>query len=582
MRFQVLGPLEVEADGGPVALGGPKERLLLALLLTRPNQVVSVEALLRGLWREQPPRSAGKTLQSHVMHLRRVLEPDRARGAAAEVLITREPGYLLRVPPESLDATRFEELCAAARRALASGTADEKAASMLRGALGLWRGQAFGEFLDSDVAAAESHRLGELRLVAMEDRIEADLRLSRHRELVAELEGLVKEHPLRERLWAQLLLALYRSGRQADALLAYRRARSILVEELGIDPGTDLRRLHAAILTQDSGLDLRRPVETATATELPQALEPVGPPLVGRSAELAWLRAAWTSATRDEGGVTFLAGGQGIGKTRLAAELAGMVHEQGGWVLYGRSAPTAHDPLQPFEHARVGTDRSPPTWPVSGPDPAPSAWGRELARSLVDQTDGAVLLILDDLHLAQAAALEALAGLAAVAVTRKLLVLGAYRDDEASAQLVDLIDRLDPSGRARRRLVPLNRDEVAQVLALYESQQSTWAAVDEVLERTGGLPLLVHHAAGERARAQAANQVQEAAGQIVRSRGHLRLVEAKLSGDLIDLHELQEHSQRVARLVTTQSPPTEQVDHPTAAICPYKGLAVVPSSVVDS
>jgi hypothetical protein len=136
----------------------------------------------------------------------------------------------------------------------------------------------------------------------MEDRIEADLRLSRHRELVAELEGLVKEHPLRERLWAQLLLALYRSGRQADALLAYRRARSILVEELGIDPGTDLRRLHAAILTQDSGLDLRRPVETATATELPQALEPVGPPLVGRSAELAWLRAAWTSATRDEGG----------------------------------------------------------------------------------------------------------------------------------------------------------------------------------------------------------------------------------------------------------------------------------------
>jgi DNA-binding SARP family transcriptional activator len=574
MRFQVLGPLEVEADGGPVALGGPKERLLLALLLTRPNQVVSVEALLRGLWREQPPRSAGKTLQSHVMRLRRVLEPDRARGAAAEVLITREPGYLLRVPPESLDATRFEELIAAARRALASG-ADEKAASMLRRALGLWRGQAFEEFLDSDFAAAESNRLGELRLVALEDRIEADLRLSRHRELVAELEGLVKEHPLRERLWTQLLLALYRSGRQADALLAYRRARSILVEELGIDPGTDLRRLHAAILAQDSGLDLRRPVETATAPapELPQALEPVGPPFVGRSAELAWLEAAWTSATRDEGGVTFLAGGQGIGKTRLAAELAGMVHDQGGWVLYGRCAPTAHDPLQPFEHARVGADRSPPTWPVSGPDQAPSAYGRELARSLVDQADGAVLLILDDLHLAQAAALEALAGLAAVAITRKLLVLGTYRDDEASAQLVALLDRLDPSGRARKRLVPLNRDEVAQVLALYESGQSTWAAVDEVLERTGGLPLLVHDAAGERARAQAANQVQEAAGQIVRSRGHLRLVEAKLSGDLIDLHELHEHSQRVARLVTTQSPPAEQVDHPTAAICPYKGLA---------
>ena len=562
MRFQVLGPLEVEADGGPVALGGPKERLLLALLLTRPNQVVSVEALLRGLWREQPPRSAGKTLQTHVMRLRRGLEPDRVRGVAAEVLITREPGYLLRVPPESLDAMRFEQLIATARRALASGTADERAALMLREALELWRGRAFEEFLDSDVAAAESDRLGELRLVAMEDRIEADLRLGRHRELVAELEGLVKEHPLRERLWTQLLLALYRSGRQADALLAYRRARSILVEELGIDPGTDLRRLHAAILTQDSGLDLRLPVETAMAPELPQALEPVGPPFVGRSAELAWLGAAWTSATRGEGGVTFLAGGQDIGKTRLAAELAGMVHDQGGWVLYGRCAPTAHDPLQPFEQARVGADRSPPTWPVSGPDQAPSAYGRELARSLADQADGAVLLVLDDLHLAQAAALEALAGLAAVAITRNLLVLGIYRDDEASAQLVALVGRLDPSGRARRRLVPLKRDEVAQVLALYESGQSTWAAVDEVLERTGGLPLLVHDAAGERALAQAANQVQEAAGQIVRSRGHLRLVEAKLSGDLVDLHELNEHSQRVTRLVTTQSPSAEEVGPP--------------------
>jgi DNA-binding SARP family transcriptional activator len=217
-------------------MGGPKERLLLALLLTRPNQVVSVEALIEGLWGDRPPPTAAKTLQSHVMRVRRALEPGRGRGAAAQVLVTREPGYLLRVPPGALDAARFEELVARARRIRSEGQ-PVAAAAMLREALGLWRGQAFQEFLDCDLGAAEADRLAELRLVALEDRVEVDLELGRHRELVAELDGLVRDHPLRERVWAQLMLALYRSGRQADALLAYQRARSVLVEELGIDPG---------------------------------------------------------------------------------------------------------------------------------------------------------------------------------------------------------------------------------------------------------------------------------------------------------------------------------------------------------
>jgi DNA-binding SARP family transcriptional activator len=147
MRFRVLGPLEVEAEDGPVLLGGPKERLLLALLLTRPNQVVSVEALIGGLWGDQPPPTAARTLQSHVKRLRRVLEPDRVRGAAGQVLVTRQPGYLLRVAPGALDAARFEELTGQAHRALDSGVADT-AASLLRQALELWRGQAFEEFLD--------------------------------------------------------------------------------------------------------------------------------------------------------------------------------------------------------------------------------------------------------------------------------------------------------------------------------------------------------------------------------------------------------------------------------------------------
>jgi DNA-binding SARP family transcriptional activator len=343
MRFQVLGPLEVEADDGLVQLGGPKERLLLALLLTRPNQVVSVEALQQGLWGDRPPPSAAKTLQSHVKRLRQTLEPGRARGAAGSVLVTRQPGYLLRVERGALDAARFEELTTRARRLLSGGEADA-AGSMLREALGLWRGQAFQEFTNTDFGAAEADRLAELRVVAVEDRLEADLRLGRHRELVAELEGLVRDQPLRERLWAQLLLALYRSGRQADALLAYQRARSILVEELGIDPGAELRRLHAAILAQDPGLDLPDPAEAADR-ELPDPLNVAGPPFVGRAAELAWLRAAWTHTVQGRGGVVFLHGGPGMGKTRLAAELARGVHNQGGQVLYGRCTAAASEPL---------------------------------------------------------------------------------------------------------------------------------------------------------------------------------------------------------------------------------------------
>jgi DNA-binding SARP family transcriptional activator len=236
MRFGVLGPLEVIAESGPVPLGGQKQRVLLALLLTRPGRVVSVDALVQGLWADAPPRSAAKTLQSYVVHLRRALEPGRPRGSAGTVLVTREPGYLLRVGPGELDAARFAELATQGRQLLGAGAA-EAAAATLREALGLWRGEAFEEFPRVDACATEAARLSELRLDAVEERVEADLALGRHRELLAELEGLTRQHPLRERLWGQLLLALYRCGRQADALLAYQRARATLVEELGIERG---------------------------------------------------------------------------------------------------------------------------------------------------------------------------------------------------------------------------------------------------------------------------------------------------------------------------------------------------------
>jgi WD40 repeat protein/DNA-binding SARP family transcriptional activator len=573
MRFQVLGPLEVESDDRAVVLGRPKERLLLALLLTRPNQVAPVEALIRGLWGEQPPLTAARTLQSHVKRLRRVLEPGRAPGGAGQVLVTREPGYLLRVPPGGLDAARFEELTAQARRALGSGAVDA-AASLLHQALGLWRGQAFEEFTDSDIVVAEADRLGELRLAALEDRLEVDLRLGRHRKLVAELERLVKEQPLRERLWAQLMLALYRSGRQADALLAYQRARSVLVEELGIDPGAELRGLQSAILAQDPGLDLPAAVEAAPAQELPAPLAIGGPAFVGRVEELAWLRAAWARTAQGRGGVLFLGGAPGMGKTRLAAEFAREVHDQGGWVLYGRCEPASSDPLQPFTQAVAGATVSLQDVVGSSRQRSTATLGQTLVDVLSGRSSGATALILDDLQLAQPSVLQALAGLPTAAASRRLLVVDLYRDQPAPAALAKLIAQLDPDRSATRRLGPLDPDEVAQVLAIYCGQESPRDVAGGVLARTGGVPLLVHQAASDLAQAQAAEQVDQVAGQAALSRGHLRTDQARLADNVVGLRELRGHGQQLARLATDQDLPDGATDdRPAAAVCPYKGLA---------
>ena len=246
VEFRILGPLEVVRDGRAVELGPPRERALLALLLTRANVAVSRDRLIDELWPDDPPRSAVNVLQTYVSHLRRALPTER--------LLTRAPGYLLRVEGDELDLERFERLVEEGRRLLASGEA-EAAAEALRAALGLWRGRPLADVDSAGFAAIEAARLAEIRLAALDERIEADLARGRHRELVAELEALVAEHPLRERLRGQLMLALYRSGRQPEALAQYRAARARLAEELGIEPGRDLRELEGAMLRQDAVLE---------------------------------------------------------------------------------------------------------------------------------------------------------------------------------------------------------------------------------------------------------------------------------------------------------------------------------------
>src|SRR4051812_46834184 len=260
VEFRILGPLEVEEHGQALEVAGAKHRALLALLLLHGNETVARDRLIEELWGGNPPDTAATALQVHVSKLRKLLGPD--------VIVTRAPGYRIQVGEGDLDLGRFEKTVA---RAQAAGAAE--AAALLGEALALWRGVPFAE-LDAPFARAERARLTEQRLWALEQRIDADLELGRNAELVPELERLVHEHPLRERLRGQLMLALYRAGRQADALDAYRAGRRLLDEELGLEPGEELRRLERAILGQDGSLSAAPAPATPRRAEQPAVVRP--------------------------------------------------------------------------------------------------------------------------------------------------------------------------------------------------------------------------------------------------------------------------------------------------------------------
>src|SRR5436190_10019455 len=236
LELGILGPLEVRKGGARVPLRGERQQALAAILLLHHNETLATDRLIDELWGEDAPETAGKMIQNNVWQLRKLLESEAAlRARAPQLLVTRGRGYELRIDPDDLDANRFERLAEEGRQALAAG-AQELAAAALREALGLWRGPALADFVHAPFAQAEIARLEQLRVSAIEDRVEADLAIGSAADLVAELELLVARYPLRERLRGQLMLALYRSGRQADALTVYKKTRRLLVEELGIEP----------------------------------------------------------------------------------------------------------------------------------------------------------------------------------------------------------------------------------------------------------------------------------------------------------------------------------------------------------
>ncbi|MGH3942370.1 MAG: BTAD domain-containing putative transcriptional regulator [Pseudonocardiaceae bacterium] len=253
MEFTILGPLRVLAGQRCIDVSSAKERLTLAMLVVHANEVVSANRLVEVLWGGEPPATAANTLQTYISRLRRALEPSRAARTKDGLIRTRGQGYTLTIEPDAVDAVRFEKLIHAGRNALPGDP--ERAADLLLQGLALWRGEPLAEFGFELFAQAEIARLTELRIAAVEYRVEADLALGRHAALCGELSQAVLEHPLRERLWSQLIRALYRCGRQADALAAYARLRDQLAEMLGIDPSPELARLHESVLNQRPDLD---------------------------------------------------------------------------------------------------------------------------------------------------------------------------------------------------------------------------------------------------------------------------------------------------------------------------------------
>jgi DNA-binding SARP family transcriptional activator len=253
MEFRLLGPLEVSDSGQPVPLGGANQRALLALLLLNANRVVSLDHIVYELWGDNPPTTAASRVQVYVTNLRKVLDPGRAARGESGMLLTRPPGYMLRVQPEAVDLLLFQELTRQARRVLAADPATGSA--RLGEALALWRGPPLGGVVFEGSGWGEITRLNELHVAALEDRIQCDLDLGRHDSLVEELQTLVVANPTRQRLLGQLMLALYRCGRRSEAIKVYRDGRRILTEDFGIHPGAELQTLERAIRKQDPTLE---------------------------------------------------------------------------------------------------------------------------------------------------------------------------------------------------------------------------------------------------------------------------------------------------------------------------------------
>ena len=539
IEFRVLGPLLVLRNGVEVQPRSAKQRLVLAVLLVHANEVVPVGALVEALWGDEPPATATAVVQTYISQLRKVVEPDPGSGRP-RVLVTAEPGYRLSLGVQELDATRFEALVAEARVARRAGRVGE-AAELLGEALGLWRGAALADVADEEAVRTEALRLDELRVVAVEERVDADMALGRHGELIGELGALVAAHPLRERLWGQLMTCLYRVGRQADALGAYQQVRRRLGEDLGLDPSAELAQLERDILGHATNLDwqpvddrsregsrapiVTPPQEATTGVCFPAALAAERrSPLVGRT-DARRVLSEGIASTGEERRAVLVSGEPGIGKTRLVAEVASAAHDAGATVVFGRCAEELIAPFAPWTEvlatlvdqaddalltspiersggvlARLVPALSRRFAELSVPPPADPATERRRLANAIDDLIGSVasqpplLIVLDDLHWADEASLAVLSHVLRQGARSGLGIVGTYRDTELgrrhplAATLAGLrrlphVNRLSLSG--------LGHDELGELIASLAGQRVDDEFVTAVEAETEGNPFFV-------------------------------------------------------------------------------------------
>jgi DNA-binding SARP family transcriptional activator len=516
MRFGILGPLQVvDDDDRELPVAGSKPRAVLAILLLHANEVVSSDRLVEELWGGEPPASAAKSLQVHVSRLRRALGSD---GGVSERLITAAGGYLLRVAPGELDSERFERLIVKGQSLIATASS-ELAVGKLDQALELWRGPPLSDFAYESFAQAEIARLSELQLAAVEQRIAAQLELGQEGKVIVELERLIREQPYRERLRGQLMLALYRVGRQAEALQAYRSARSALVEELGIEPSAELRELHEAILAQDASLRSAAPSRTAQ-------LDGEGV-FVGYEHELDVLKGALEDMLTGRGTVALIAGEPGIGKSRLAGRIGELAAARGSRLLWGRCWEAGGAPAYwPWVQAlrsylrdcsvdQLGSEAGLVVSELAQILPelrqrVPGVPESELAGSddgrfrLFEAIAGLVrrasvprplVFVLDDVHAADEPSTILLRFLADALPDARVLIVAAYRDTEVSeghhlrSTIAELTGR---RGVHRIKLTGFGAEDTGRVVGLAAGERGPLPALAAAIHRSSdGNPLFV-------------------------------------------------------------------------------------------
>ncbi len=512
MTVGVLGPIEVRRGGELVDLGGPQQRAVIAHLALEVGRVVPVERLIQRLWGDDLPGAPLGSLQSYVSRLRRVLEPDRAAGRPATVLVSEAPGYVLRIPAEAVDVTRFQSLAQAGREA-ADRRDPERAAELFEQALALWRGPALAGLGPEDEVRPIVLRLDEERWSVEEDRLDALLALGRHVEAISALHEAVSEHPLRERRWAQLAVALYRAHRQADALRALATARETLVDQLGLDPGPELRELEQRILAQDPTL-LAAPLRPEARVRVDgDADAGEGPVVVGRREEWAQVLAALGGAADGPAGLLLIEGEPGIGKTTLLEALQSAAAARGWRVAVGRCAEPGLAPsLWPWiEVVRAivtGADGAEPVAAIGSSLPAllpgiatdgdhltPVELAERLADLLAkDAARTPRLVVLDDLHWADQMTLDLLRMVLERIPRVPVLVASGHRPRALVADLpfARALGELARLPSVTRVSMPgLARDDVAQLMTLVSGTEPTSDIAERVHARTGGNPLFV-------------------------------------------------------------------------------------------